>query len=67
LLGFLTAVSHTRRARFTVTRQKTSALTSEDKAAARHLRCQVPVDNMIKNSSSKKRAEWAMSRIRVVN
>lgn len=42
-----TAVSHTRRARFTVTRQKTSALTSEDIQALRdHLRCQVPVDNM---------------------
>lgn len=42
-----TAVSHTRRARFAVTRQKTSALTSEDTQALRgHLRCQVPVDNM---------------------
>ena len=42
-----TAVSHTWRARFAVTRQKMSALTSEDTQALRgHLRCQVPVDNM---------------------
>ncbi|WP_446496982.1 hypothetical protein [Klebsiella michiganensis] len=45
--GSSTAVSHTKRARFTVTRQKTPALTSGDTVALRgHLRCQVPVDNM---------------------
>jgi hypothetical protein len=45
--GSSTAVSHTKRARFTVTRQKTPALTSGDTEALRgHLRCRVPVDNM---------------------
>lgn len=55
---------------FTVTRQKTPALTSGDTQALRgHLRCQVPVlsgagrQHGLISSKVKNCAEWAMSRI----